>query len=62
MKQTKRTRQFQCFYHPEFQTNCIDDFKDHLQSHQKITKSKNIDEKIPEANRESGLIDCSLLL
>lgn len=54
----KRTRQFQCFYHPEFQTNSIDDFKDHLQSHQKIAKS-NI--KMPEIS-ESKLIRKDLLL
>jgi hypothetical protein len=58
---SKRTRQFQCAYHPEFQTNSIDDFKDHLTSHQKITKS-NIVERIPEVLTESGLVDRSLLL
>jgi len=62
-KLTKRTKQFQCVYHPEFETNSIDDFKVHLQSHQKITQSlKNIDEKIPEAFSESGLINKELLL
>lgn len=57
---TKRTRQFQCFYHPEFQTNCIDDFKVHLHSHQKITIS-NIDERMPVFT-ESKLIRKDLLL
>jgi len=59
---TRRTKQFQCFYHPIFQTNFMDDFIEHLQSHQKITQSPNIDEKIPEVNIESNLIDKRLLL
>jgi len=60
---TKRTKQFQCAYHPDFQTNSIDDFKTHLHLHlhQKISKS-NIDKKIPEVNNESGLINKDLLL
>lgn len=58
----KRIKQFQCVYHPEFQTNSIDEFKTHLHSHQKITQSPNIDEKIPEVNTERNLIDKRLLL
>jgi len=57
-----RTKQFQCFYHPEFETNSRDDFREHLNSHQKITQSANIDERIPEANIESSLINKELLL
>jgi len=33
---TKRIREFQCIHHPEFQTNSVTDFKEHLHSHQKI--------------------------
>jgi len=62
MKQTKRTKQFQCAYHPKFQTNSIDDFKDHLTSHQKVTNNTNIDRRIPEALTESGLVRKDLLL
>ncbi len=59
----KRTRQFQCFYHPDFQTNCIDDFMTHLHSHQKMTKSKlDLTKIIPEVFTESGLVNKELLL
>jgi len=59
---TRRTKQFQCFYHPEFQTNSIDDFMYHLSSHQKITDNPHIDTKIPEVLTENGLIRKDLLL